>query len=519
MKRWLIIGFLLLSFGSAFGANVNIEDLSEIVGPASNDVLPIVDVSAGNTTKKITLGKLRQEAIDLRDYLPSGYVTNGSVNYTTQIQAAITAAGATKTVYIPEGTWLHTGLTLLAGTQLRGAGRGRTILTHNTAGYALDYSSNTEFYNGIVIQDMTIQTGASSTGGIRIGRTDLVLGADSKHHIYLHNLFVTGPTNGSSYDTVGVNLAAIAQSEVSNCEIKQYRKGLLMSGTTNNQVRRNRIWYVRYAVHYAQHTATGGIETMIDNEILWGDSGTDGYGLKVDVTSLRNYSPYYETSPTPATVNTAVWITTGVECYEEIYGRYDFTQTAGIPTMTAGITIEAGALKCRFIGMHGSCSGTNPSVAAIGAPAEYMGGVLHRHEFLFCDINLMESLSIKTAADAGYVNLLGHTREGLGARKNFALRGAAPEYLLYSESGDAALSFLDISTGTAVWKTSIFWDQSEDKLGIDNGGLGTVFGGSVKVDPSGVSTYADNAAALAGDLTAGQFYRTATGQLMIVYTP
>jgi hypothetical protein len=41
--------------------------------------------------------------------------------------------------------------------------------------------------------------------------------------------------------------------------------------------------------------------------------------------------------------------------------------------------------------------------------------------------------------------------------------------------------------------------------------------GQVRVD--GLPEYADNAAAIAGGLSAGRFYRTATGILMVVYTP
>jgi hypothetical protein len=41
--------------------------------------------------------------------------------------------------------------------------------------------------------------------------------------------------------------------------------------------------------------------------------------------------------------------------------------------------------------------------------------------------------------------------------------------------------------------------------------------GQVRVD--GLPVYADNAAAIAGGLAAGRFYRTSTGVLMVVYTP
>jgi len=38
-----------------------------------------------------------------------------------------------------------------------------------------------------------------------------------------------------------------------------------------------------------------------------------------------------------------------------------------------------------------------------------------------------------------------------------------------------------------------------------------------KLAVTGLPEYADNAAALGGGLTAGDFYRTATGVLMVVY--
>jgi len=40
---------------------------------------------------------------------------------------------------------------------------------------------------------------------------------------------------------------------------------------------------------------------------------------------------------------------------------------------------------------------------------------------------------------------------------------------------------------------------------------------ALKINNSGLPVYANNAAALAGGLTSGQLYRTATGDLKIVY--
>jgi hypothetical protein len=55
-------------------------------------------------------------------------------------------------------------------------------------------------------------------------------------------------------------------------------------------------------------------------------------------------------------------------------------------------------------------------------------------------------------------------------------------------------------------------------LGGGNMGIGKTDPGS-KLAIVGLPTYADNAAALAGGLTAGDCYRTSTGILMVTYTP
>ena len=47
---------------------------------------------------------VKDPLIDIRAYLPAGYVTDGSVDYTTQIQLAFDDA-AYKTVFIPSGIW------------------------------------------------------------------------------------------------------------------------------------------------------------------------------------------------------------------------------------------------------------------------------------------------------------------------------------------------------------------------------------------------------------------------------
>ncbi len=64
--------------------------------------------------------------VNLKDYLPSGYVIDGSVDYTSYIQAAITAG---QRIYIPKGIWtISAPLNVRGFRHLFGAGRGNTIL-------------------------------------------------------------------------------------------------------------------------------------------------------------------------------------------------------------------------------------------------------------------------------------------------------------------------------------------------------------------------------------------------------
>jgi parallel beta-helix repeat protein len=55
--------------------------------------------------------------INVRAYLPSGYVTDGSVEYTTQIQSALDAA-AGSILLVPEGTWQSDTLTIPGNTTI-----------------------------------------------------------------------------------------------------------------------------------------------------------------------------------------------------------------------------------------------------------------------------------------------------------------------------------------------------------------------------------------------------------------
>lgn len=63
--------------------------------------------------------------LDLREFLPYGFVTDGSVDYSTEIQECITAG---KRIFIPAGTWLCRNLNVRGWRHIRGSGKDNTVL-------------------------------------------------------------------------------------------------------------------------------------------------------------------------------------------------------------------------------------------------------------------------------------------------------------------------------------------------------------------------------------------------------
>ncbi|CAB4120892.1 hypothetical protein UFOVP2_50 [uncultured Caudovirales phage] len=97
----------------------------------------------------------------LTKFLPAGYVTDGSVDYTTYIQAALDSA---KTVHAPEGTFLHStlyfkqtgtisigGATYATFPRLMGAGKFKTtwkVKAGSTYGFATYCSATSQPFGG-----------------------------------------------------------------------------------------------------------------------------------------------------------------------------------------------------------------------------------------------------------------------------------------------------------------------------------------------------------------------------------
>lgn len=102
--------------------------ISNLVSSSGSSLIGFIQSGVGAVGR--TLQDKCRESISLADFLPSGYVTDGSIDYAIQINRAITAAGASGELVWPKGTWLcGQKLTMPQGQRwiVKGAKRSATI--------------------------------------------------------------------------------------------------------------------------------------------------------------------------------------------------------------------------------------------------------------------------------------------------------------------------------------------------------------------------------------------------------
>jgi hypothetical protein len=109
-------------------------------------------ILATGTTTARTEAARAADTIRVQDFLPTNYVTDGSVDYVSQINSAIAAASG-KTLRLPAGTFRHsTGLTF-ANVNVEGEGPDKTILLFAGAGQAVNFNAGVgHWFTGIALQ-------------------------------------------------------------------------------------------------------------------------------------------------------------------------------------------------------------------------------------------------------------------------------------------------------------------------------------------------------------------------------
>jgi parallel beta-helix repeat protein len=227
---------------------------------------------------------------DLSVYLPSGYVTDGSVDYMTQIQAAITA-GAGGEVLVPAGTFgFAANLTIPSNTTLRGIGP-QSILKKLGNDTGIELSS----VNQVTIKDLTLD-GASATYTTNTNNAIYVLASGTG----VTNLVIEGVT---IKDWAGAGIMVLGQVGAPNTGIKITENtlenigtwGILCQGYCNDiQITGNKVEHFALGGGSWPGITAGrtGTNLIIANNIITGDAPTGGasaHGISADgVTSGAN---------------------------------------------------------------------------------------------------------------------------------------------------------------------------------------------------------------------------------------
>ena len=108
--------------------DLRIQYSEEMVGaghPAKTDTMNRLALAEHNADGTHKYGLTGSRELDLREFLPPGFVADGSIDYSAEVQACITAG---KRIFIPAGTWLCQNLNVRGYRNIRGAGRGNTVL-------------------------------------------------------------------------------------------------------------------------------------------------------------------------------------------------------------------------------------------------------------------------------------------------------------------------------------------------------------------------------------------------------
>ena len=227
-------------------ADSTISSLTTNTYPATNDVLPIDDVSVGDT-KKITLLALTNE-YNVKSY---GAVGDDSNDDTAEIQAAITACEAAGggTVKFPNGTYKITSKLIVNGNydiKLVGGG-------------------NATIHNANITSDDAFSVGSSS--GVR------------DNFIEFNNLIITG--NALSRD--GINLTKLNNVRIEDCLITDHgRFGIMGSDTYSMVIESSEV--DRCGSDGIYLLSAGGNNVLVQSCKL---SENVGYGIKVEGNSYN----------------------------------------------------------------------------------------------------------------------------------------------------------------------------------------------------------------------------------------
>lgn len=164
------LGNTLASFDNVPSGFVSASTLAASTGAAGVGFIQ----SGTSPTVRTAQSKMR-DIVDARDFLPSGYATDASVDYTTELGRFFTEA-AGRHGQLPKGKLLHTGLTMASSMSLAGesadfnSSTNVTSLVYSGTGAGLTVqTASAKIYNPSIRNLRLEATGSATTGANAIG--------------------------------------------------------------------------------------------------------------------------------------------------------------------------------------------------------------------------------------------------------------------------------------------------------------------------------------------------------------
>lgn len=174
---------------------------------------------------KVTYSMIDGAVTNVRDF---GAVGDGVTNDTVAIQSAIDAAGVKGVVYLPEGDYLVSGLTINHNFfTLIGAGYNASrLVMDNSSAVALDVAKATSpqpGVEGLILQNFAIFGNANNLGGIKLGT------ASPLYRVafgLIESVDVRGFTNATANQGYGILLQTVQEINIVDCHLRGNKNNL-----------------------------------------------------------------------------------------------------------------------------------------------------------------------------------------------------------------------------------------------------------------------------------------------------
>lgn len=147
------------------------------------------------------IANLAKEIVSVKDFGAKG---DGVTDDTSAIQAAIDTGASS--VFIPAGTYNHTGLTLVEDQIIFGEGAGSVLHNTSTGVSLAGVGSTSNYWNGTVLRDFKVTGTASASHGIRM--------VDATRNNMIERVYVSG--HGGD----GIKLEGCVSLTVDNCDVR-----------------------------------------------------------------------------------------------------------------------------------------------------------------------------------------------------------------------------------------------------------------------------------------------------------